>query len=258
MPTVAVTVFSKNRPMQLDCTLRSLKANAPKPDFLSVIWKATSDGYAKGYAAMKGVGMVQEGDFKKDVMDSIRGDYTMFLTDDDIVFKRMEFVAFGGDVACFSYRLGQNIDFCYPMDRGCILRNGMLDGEFLKWDWTREELDFAYPLSVTSHLFRSDVIRDLTGRIGFSNPNEYEAALQSQLHRLPNMMESYRDSRIVGVPANRVNDYSMNRNGLTHGYTTDELNSRFLSGETIDFTRMGFLVRSAQQELEYKFINNNK
>ena len=250
----AVIVFSKDRPMQLDCTLRSLKKNAPKPDYLSVIYKASNEFYKKGYEKIDS-NLIEESIFKQNVLDSLLGDYTLFLTDDDIVFKEISYVGFNEEVCCFSYRLGTNISYCYSNDRHNRLKNFYYGDKikYINWDWKNEELDFAYPLSVTSHLFKTEFIKKLTEKIHFNNPNEYEAALQQFVSMSPRMMMSYVDSRIVGVPVNKVNTSFENRNGLVHSYSTEELNNMFLADQRIDFEKMDFNIISAQQELKYIF-----
>ena len=239
--------------MQLDCLLRSLKKNAPVPDLLSVIYKASNDEYKRGYDEISGVNKIEQTDFRQNVLDLLTSDYVMFLCDDDIVFKEMDFVLIE-DIACFSYRLGMNIDYCYSNDKPNKIKNVYSkDNGKISWFWNSEELDFGYPLSVTAHLFKTQVIKELLVKISFNNPNEMEMNLQSLSYLLPSVMFSYEDSRIVGVPANKVNDITNNRNGLTHSYTTKSLNDRFLKGERIDFEQMSYPVHSAQQELEYKF-----
>ncbi len=249
--------------MQLDCALRSLSKNVPKPDYLTVIYKSTNEEFQKGYDKLLEdidrqieygyyANMVRETNFKQNVLDSLLGDYTLFLTDDDIVFKPIEFIPFD-NLACFSYRLGKNIDFCYSNNKPNTLKSYKEEGSYLTWPWRQEELDFGYPLSVTAHLFKTSLIKALTERIDFKNPNEYEGMLQRFVSELPPIMSSYKDSRVVGVPANRVNDTHPNRNALTYSYTTKELNDRFLRGERIDFERMSYPVHGAQQELQYLF-----
>ena len=245
-----IVVFSKDRPMQLDCTLRSIEKNA-KPDFLTVIYKATNSEYEEGYRQIK-ANLIKETNFRQNVLDSIKGDYTMFLTDDDIVFKKIKFEEFPDDVVCFSYRLGLNIDFCYSNNKPNKLKN-YKDGDFLEWDWSKEELDFAYPMSVTAHLFKSDYIRKQTEKVNFSNPNVFEGVLQT-VGDVPPLMRSYKESCIVGVPANRVNDVTSNRNGETYSYPTKELNDLFLRGMRIDWESMEFKINAAQQELKYVLV----
>jgi len=238
--------------MQLDCTLRSLRKNAPVPDYLSVIYKATNDEFKKGYEGILDTTMIEQTNFTENVLNVIVGDYVLFLCDDDIVFKPIEYVHFSG-LACFSYRLGKNIDYCYSNQKPNTLKNYKEDENYLTWFWGQEEMDFGYPLSVTAHLFDVHLIRKLTEKISFDNPNEYEAKLQSMISEVPPVMFSYKDSRIVGVPANRVNTSFENSNGLSYAYSTKELNDRFLKGERIDFESMKFDIHSAQQELPYLF-----
>ena len=65
-------------------------------------------------------------------------------------------------------------------------------------------------------------------------------------------MASFRESRLVNVPANLVNETFANRHSGAH--RTDDLNERFLRGERIDVSGMDFAnVRAAHEELAYAF-----
>jgi len=185
-------------------------------------------------------------------------DYTCFAADDDLVirdFNKGLLVQFNDpDVSCFSLRLGLNINYCYSNDKPNTLKDHKNDGDFIKWGWRKEELDFAYPLSVVSHIFKTDFIKSLTERINFINPNTYEGTLQSLSGETKPLISSYKESRIFGVPANSVNESWTNRNGLKHGYTTKELNDKYLEGLIINVAAINPKdINASQQEIEYEF-----
>jgi len=245
--------------MQCQATLDSFELHT-KGIFnrITVIYKADEE-YKQGYEMLKArrpfVEFKEEKDFRQDVLESMEFDYTCFAADDDICymdFNKGIFRVFNDDVCCFSLRLGLNIDYCYSNDKPNKIKNYSEDGEYIKWDWRKEELDFGYPLSVVSHIFRTKDIRAWTDQIDFRNPNEYEGMLQTLLNQAQPIMYAYKKSRIVGVPANRVNTVTQNRHGLAHPYTTRELNQMYLDGKTIDITTK-YDIHAAQQEVEYKF-----
>lgn len=254
-------VFSKDRPCQLQALLDSVELHT-KGFFnkITVVYKSTNDEFKNGYELLKKrrpyVDFLQETNFKKNIIDSFELDYTCFAADDDIIyrdFNRGLFNFFGDDTSCVSLRLGLNINYCYSNNKPNTLKEYQDFGEFIKWDWTKEELDFAYPLSVVSHIFQTKEIKEWSEKIGdFENPNVYEGKLQILLKEVKPYMVAYKESKIFGVPANRVNVSAANRNGLEFSYSTNELNDLYLNGQVIDITKIP-TINAAQQEIQYVF-----
>lgn len=257
---INLIVFSYNRPMQLHALLDSIKLHA-KDIFknIDVVYKSDKE-FESGYELAKrsGVNFIREGNFKDDIMGCFKYEHTCFAADDDIFFKdigdltRTLWDFFTDDVACLSLRLGLNIKYCYSNDKPNELTEYQDFGEFIKWDWRSQQLDFAYPLSVVSHIFRTEEIKELSERENFTCPNDYEGLLQKHLKDVRPNIVSYKESRVVGVPANRVNTVTTNRNGLTNPYTIHDLNEMYLAGKRIDVTKIPDII-SAQQEIEYIF-----
>ena len=253
--------------MQLQALLDSIEINA-KGVFspVTVVYKADTEEYQDGYNVLTermpwAAIYKRQDNFKDDIMSAISSgpDFTCFAADDDIVFDKFDeglLKCFdNSDVCCFSLRLGKNIDYCYSNDKPNKLEPEYeYTDEFLKWKWAEQSLDFGYPLSVVSHIFRTEFIKGLTDKISFKNPNTYEAVLQSLIQECAPKIVSYNHSKIFGVPANSVNDSWTNRNGLTNSYTTKELNDMYLNGKIIDVTKIKPEdIHSAQQEIEYAF-----
>lgn len=258
-------IFSKDRAMQLEALFSSIRDNAAGFfNELYVVYKATDRKYRYSYEVIKEdypeVNFIKEVDFQLNIESCLetRCRFTMFLTDDDIIFRpinRQCLTMLDSRVICFSFRLGVNISYCYSNDKPNRLNAFYESGDFIAWDWTKEELDFAYPLSVTAHLFRTKVIKNLLEDIYYPSPNIMEGKLQSKLNQIPNIMVANEYSSIVGVPANRVNIDTNNRNGLSHPYSTQELNEMFRSNKRIDISQMDFSkINACQQELPYVFV----
>jgi hypothetical protein len=211
-------VFSKNRPMQLQATIESSRLGCF--DNIDVIYKS-DDEYKEGYEILKirfpKVNFVEQTDFKKDLLGLFKYEWTCFAADDDIFYGQFDksiLKEITNDVVCFSLRLGMNINYCYSNDKPNQIKNYEDKGEFIKFNWREQELDFGYPLSVISHIFRTTQIKALSEKEVYSNPNIYEGVLQRHLEGLQANIVAYKQSRVFGVPANRVNDTNANRNGL--------------------------------------------
>lgn len=253
---INLIIFSKNRPMQCQATIDSLPLGFF--DNVDVLYKADAE-YEEGYALLKQrkpeVHFVEQTDFKENLLSLFKYEWTCLAADDDIFIEHIDKDIVNlivNDVVCFSLRLGLNIDYCYSNDKPNKIKEYKETGDFIMFNWREQELDFAYPLSVISHIFRTEQIKDLSSRDEYANPNIYEGVLQKYLNELQPHMVAYRKSRVFGVPANRVNDTNPNRNGLTHSYTTEELNEMYLKGKTIDVARH-FKINACQQEIEYAF-----
>lgn len=258
--------FSKDRPSQLLAFLNSAVLHTRGLfNSYNVLYLATSKPYEDGYNIVRKqhpyVNFVSQTIFKDDVLRLMGHDYTCFAADDDIVYKDIDkaYRQYMSDssILTFSFRLGTNIKRCYPMNKDNSIKNYEDLGNIIKWDWTKEEMDFAYPLSTISHVFRTEQYKAMIEQVEFSNLNELEAGLQKfnqELAMTSPYMVSYKTSKMFGVPANRVNTSNDNRNGIRFSYPTEELNKLLLSGEYIDINRLNYSdVNSAQYELEYQF-----
>lgn len=157
------------------------------------------------------------------------------------------------DEVCFSFRLGLNIAYSYPLDIPERLEDATVTGSRVSWDWRGQGPgSFSYPLSLNGHVLRADEIRSLIEDADFSNPSELESALHARRGAARPRMASFPTSRVVSIPANVVADTFPNRHGALH--SADELNRRFLAGERIAVERMAFdAVTSCHEEIPFSF-----
>ena len=266
-PKINAIIFSKDRASQLYLLLQSINKNAPDIFNLNVIYTYSNAEYELGYKQLNemiqgSVNFVKEENFKQDVIGLMSLDYpyTTFFTDDDVIFQALSLDVIekslqDQEVFCFSTRLGINTTFCYTMSQPNKLVITSETDETIKFDWQKSYMDYGYPLSVDGHIFRTKEILKLTKPIGFSNPNTYESALQAYETFPRPMMESYKHSKLVGVPVNVVQNVFPNKQGEKFGITAKELNDKFLKFEYVDLETMDFSnVVGCHQEIEYKFL----
>src|SRR6266511_1190763 len=256
---VSGVVFSRDRALQLDAFLQSVRLYAPGLfGDLAVIYRATAAPFADGYRALvrewPDVTWREETAFGSDVTQSL-GDrpFVVFHTDADLYFARVASFYVADEVACFSFRLGLNTTYCYPLDFDEQVTPEREERDWIAWRWREHGRGaFGYPLALNGHVFAFEDVRRWVQQSEFSNPNELEVSLQAFLHELPPLMASFRESRIVNVPANRVNESFANRNAGMHDIR--ELNERFLRGERIDLGAMDFsAIRGCHQEITLAF-----
>ncbi len=146
MLPVRCIVFSKDRPMQLDACLRSIERFAPYCGHVVVLYKSStsdfSDGYSMVAAATAAEFVAQSHDFRRDVFDLMDAghEHTVFHTDDDVFFRPSGAVPLPTEeVACFSFRLGRNTTYSYPVGRSQTVPEFVSDDGVVAWDWTNAQ-----------------------------------------------------------------------------------------------------------------------
>jgi hypothetical protein len=195
--------------------------------------------------------------------------YVLFLVDDTLFTRPFSLETM---IAClqerpqaigFSLRLGSNTDFCYPQDRPQQLPAFTPAGSGIQsFDWTRAELDFNYPLEVSSSLYNLELIYPLLNAIQFTNPNNLESRMAAKAGeyalRYPQLL-SYQTSAAFSNPVNIVQLRDRNRVGQQVAYSTDELAELFDSGCRIDVANFqSFVPHSCHQEIGFEFIQSGR
>lgn len=264
-------IFSKNRSCQLHLLLESISKNSNNLfDYISVIYKFTDDEYRKGYKKIQNhfptINFILEGTFYEDTIEAINieFEYTTFMVDDMVFYKKIEstmedikgvFDIPEKPISCFSLRLGMNCNYSHPANLSYELGDHEKIGNFNLVNVMYQKGDFAYPLSVDGHIFKTDFIKKCLHKIGrFSNPNVLESKLQNLMGEINPNMVFLDESVIVGVPVNLVNDTHKNRQGIMFPFSENDLNIRYNNGETIDMGLMNFNnINGPHKEIEYKF-----
>jgi hypothetical protein len=246
-----------------------MKKNAPVLfDKIHILYKADDD-YVLGYEKLKerydGINFHLENNFRHDLFKLIDDEIeaTTFMVDDAVVFKQILARKIDiirpvvEDFIIFSLRLGENCVYSHPANLNYTLGEHELDGEYVTFDYTKQQIgDFKYPLSTDGHIFNTRMIKDLLIEINFYNPNTLEALLQRFVltNSIPNTVKCFRESKLVSIPVNLVNDSFQNRNGLEFGISESELNNRYMSGEVIDLESLDFNgVNGPHKEIKYNF-----
>ena len=136
-----------------------------------------------GLSPNTAVEFVREQNFRADLL-AVRSYEYVLLVDDNVFVRDFSLADVIADLRAqpdaigFSLRLGRNTTYCYPLDKPQpIPEFETLGSGALKFNWTTAELDFNYPLEVSSSVYCvSDVLSVLKG-LDFGNPNALEAQL---------------------------------------------------------------------------------
>ena len=264
-------IFSKDRAMQLDCTLGSLALHCMDGANLDlhVLYTTSDSTHQRQYEELKkaypAVTFVRERSFKEDLLSLLAGrSKVLFLVDDNIFVDDFEVAdAVRGldenpDALGFSLRLGKNTAYCYMVNKTQELPPFEVAGQkVLRFDWTAAELDFGYPLEVSSSIYRVADLLPLLG-LDYRNPNTLELMLDTNKHVLQGRRKSllcFGGSVTFCNPANMVQTMWVNRAGDKSTYSAQKLAGMFDQGLRVDVAAYsGFVPNGCHQEVEFKFL----
>jgi hypothetical protein len=273
-------IFSKDRPMQLHLLLESILLNFNVEDYtLNILYKASNDEYNRGYNMIRDLypqfKYKKEESFKNDVLSLFNDSkYTTFFTDDDIIYKSFKLnndelhnIFMLTEANCFSLRLGLNTVNCYTMQRLNKLNNYNTHNFYfdidlvepvISWKVSDGTNDYAYPMSLDGHIFKTEYIKSLCELLEYSNPNLFEAFL-SNFTKPDMIISSYKHSKLVNTPINRVQETFQNLSGMKYSNSVEDLNEMYLDGVSFNFSKMDFTeINGCHQEIRPSFKINGK
>ena len=268
---VIVLIFSKDRAMQLDATLRSMHLHCQdtKNIKINVLYITSDPFYEEQYMQLineyDSVEFIKENNFKSQVISSFEGyEYVLFLVDDNIFVQNFLIKEITGylknnpDALGFSLRLGANTTYCYPLDcKQKIPDFRMIGGNVLKYNWITAQHDFGYPLELSSTTYRTSDILTLLSQVHFTNPNTLEAQMNANkwIYINDKRYLIYKTNSIAFCnPVNVVQNTYDNRAGNKVIYSIDKLGQLFEKGYRIDVEKYsGFIPNACHQEVEFEF-----
>jgi len=269
-------IFSKDRAMQLDATLRSFYMHCGDAHLIDVkvIYKTSNAVHEKQYEDLKkdyvNVLFIREEGFKEQVLSAIRKyTYILFLVDDNIFLRDFSISDLTNNLnenknaLGFSLRLGANTVYSYALHSSQPLPNFTnVTSDILKYAWTSAERDFGYPLEVSSSLYRVKEIYPLLVQIHFRNPNTLEDQLAANKHiyvKTRPMLLCGKRSLTFCAPLNMVQDVCDNRAGSEDCYTSNTLSKKFGEGYRINIENYtNFTPNACHQEVSLDFIKSKQ
>jgi glycosyltransferase involved in cell wall biosynthesis len=270
-PGTACIVFSKDRPLQLDAALRSLKLNCADSHLLAirVLCKTSTPHLAAQYRVLAtehdDVTFVREANFKQDLVALTKGStHVLVLVDDTLVVgslsvaRTIQVLDDHPATLGFSFRLGRNTTYCYTLDK----QQGLPAFEepsagVLTFDWTGAEHDFGYPLEISSSLYRASDILPLLVELEYRDPNTLESALAlraDSFRETHPRLACFQRSVAFSVPANLVQTAWKNRVDDNPALTAKALGDAYARGQRLDIARyQGFVANACHQELDFHY-----
>lgn len=265
---ISAVVFSKDRAMQLDATLRSFRLHCRDSHGVSitVLYAVSSDTHVRQYAELAieypDIRFLRESNFKEDLLSLVdSAAYLLFLVDDNIFVKDFSisdavgFLQGHPDVLAFSLRLGRNTVYVYAYDKYQRLPEFAENNNGIRtFDWTASERDFNYPCDISSSLYRKSDLATLVERIPCSNPNLLEGHLDANKYEFSGQsrLACFEQSVTFCNPINKVQSVlPNNRSGGRKQYAADTLAEKFDQGFRINVEAYASLVpKGCHQEVK--------
>lgn len=270
-------IFSKNRPLQLDLCLNSIKQNFPQST-QNIVLHNNSVEFGKAHLQQKkehpDVEFWQQTEsLFCDIWDAVaeaKNDYICFFVDDCIVYNKINIENIEGlfipQACCISLRLGANI--CERSCEGIIFpdnptRFGFSScGKYMVWNKTDQLYGsyWSYSLSVDGHIFRKSEMREMTFELWkiskfkkwAQTPNEFESQLQRFWPLSSPLIICPFESAVVNSPNNKVqNSHQENRSGDVFDYCEYNLLEKYESGARMHLDKIEFpAIKCPHTELD--------
>ncbi len=266
-----ITAFipSKDRAAQLDILLNSLKRLSKlEIDKVVVLYKASNPQYLDGYCKLseyhKNIKWVYDDNFYEDFFRALDecDEYVLGLTDDTYVYRECPFTlkefkdVWAYDNLCMSLRLGLNT-IVQDIENPSKLLRVPLDntisfpsGTFYEWNWQKESIDYntGYPISLDGHIYRKDVLTNLSKAVEFKNLREWEGNLvyytRDSVKSLDKMF-CWEKSLTVNIPINMVQPPYIEKVSPFSIHPM-KMNQLFLDGERFDIDLTDDIIGSHQ------------
>jgi SAM-dependent methyltransferase len=268
-PLLRVVVFSKDRPLQADAALRSLRGCCADPERLDVrvLYAAGTPRlealYSTAAQELPWAAFEREdGGFKAALLRLASGARHLAFVVDDAIFVRSWRAS---DVVAaldrcpealgVSLRLGRNTTSCYSFRREQPVPPLLEVGHgLLALDWTSAELDFGYPLELSSSVYRGEDVLPMLRDLGYANPNQLEDRLHTARQRFasarPVLLCAERSVAFC-VPLNVVQREFPNRGGDRPDRSVDALASAYAEGRRVRVEALrSHTPRACHEEVE--------
>lgn len=263
-------VFSKDRALQLHALLSSCMEKITPQIPFHVLYHASTPAHEKAYeevmkilshTTISFVKQVSNNSFRSNLivlLQTIHSEKMFFLVDDIVFiedFDVKDFAPLNPDKFVPTLRMGLNLKKCYPLQKEQPLPELIPDvtKDKITWKWGGGLYDWSHPLSLDGNFFSTHEMTTMIRLIDFSAPNTLEDELQRfRRFFLFRTGVSYRKSKILNIPCNKVQTENKNLSGNMH---QDYLLEKWQQGYQIDFRNLyGFINESAHQEIPFEFI----
>lgn len=274
-------IFSKDRAFQLEALLGCLSCRCIDINqaHIFIQYFASSSEFETGYRIVQEswrdklrITWIRESSFKLDLIRSLaycasRIDSILFLVDDCLIVRDFSlgdirrFLLLNPSCLGYSLRLGYNTHYCYSKDCEQEIPPFAGSGDFLSYNWSTAYHDFAYPLEISSSLYRFKDIYSLLRFLPYKNPNTLEQVLSRckiLFRRNKPNLACCSTSIAFCAPLNRVQNNFQNRAGESAEYSPHNLNQVLLNGERLDILSFSrYRPKACHEEISLKVIKTS-
>lgn len=265
---VVIVIFSKNRALQLDLCLNGLYKAVIDVEIspIKIIYKV-DELHKNSYETLKYEHpfpeWLEETDFQQNVLDALKDKtHILFVTDDTIFCNYFSINQVIGqlnkrdNVLGFSLRLSLSTNYCYPLNtyQAIPYIEETIDDMFMYY-WPEAIWDFAYPLELSSSIYRTSDILNIIKYQSFENPNDLENLMwrcAGSFSYFEPMMMCYRESKAFANPLNRIQTVALdNRYNGNDKYLAENMLKKYLDGYRVDYNKFfGIIPNACHMEVE--------
>ena len=264
VPGLSCIVVSSDRAMQLYALLETYFKFVLNPSPVTVLYKSSDERHEKAYgevaaafrdAPARVAFLREQAGFRATLIGELARIKTrnlIFLTDDNLFLRPIDF-RFAAEVdplrSVLSLRHSPHLRRSYTAGVEHIpptLFPVESHPELLRFKWFEQGAEWSDPWSVDGHVLSTAEVSVLTRLSEFKAPNTYEAALKT-FNDLAKDRDGlcYRDSLIVNLPINRVQNEIQNKCGEI---SADFLLARWNEGLALDAGKFESLVPQSTHE----------
>jgi len=240
---VDIVIFSKNRPMQLELLLHSLRERFEPFANIHVLYTTSTYQMRFGYKTLRdeynNIEFVEEiNGFKEsfnNILRKLNERYCLFLCDDNVFVRELrvheledavEHFEAVPEIHAVSLRMNPEIDYCFPAKKTMKVPKMFFFPHGFVWSWMEEGIDrhtcWGYPMAINTHIYKAREIIPIIQRLDFHNVNSLEARVnRNRMNK--NLMLAMCETKIFDV----CNTYSKD------GQVDKESLEEFLSGKRL-------------------------
>lgn len=248
---IDVYIWSKDRALQLDLLLRSIRDNFENISKVYVMYDCSNQNFFKGYEKVTNTDYEIDIDYRtqtnetfkkinEDVAGQLRTKYSLGLCDDSLFIRKtnaddlLDAMDTNPNICATSLRLGLNIKRNY-VTKGITKQPDFIYGKnLLMWNWNNCEDGWGYPCAVETQIFNTAWYRAIIKNFKYHIPTTLEGCLFKSKNIFKPLMISFPESHITNLCLNRIQNYSDNKYDRVRNYNPEMLNKKFLDGYIID------------------------
>ncbi len=267
-------IWTKDRTAQLDLLLRSVKNHFENIGNVFVLCDYSNGEFKKGFDKIKNkdyglnISIIYKTNHEQNTKDiinnKIKTDFMLCLCDDDVFIRKTNIdeiiKEFKEDVCAVSFRLSEKINYCLATRKFISIPKFIPCNNFLKWRRISDSKGnpdsyWGFGFCVNSHIYKTGWFRKIISNLHFNVPTVLEGLFLNNKHLFnPNML-SFKKSRVLNIPVNKVSPKSTCYHGKIYPQTPAELNKKFLEGYVIDTSNIyGLELNTVVTEIKFNFI----